>query len=202
MIYIQHRVNKIEQLEQLSDVDGCEIDLRSNVQTLNHIHLSHDPYQLGDNFQSWLRLYKQKNFSGPLILNTKEDGLELTALEILNLEGIDNFFFLDTAMPTLIKYSQIQQNKFFAVRASCYEPFIMAELFRQKVDWVWVDCFYGKCLSINFIRDLAKDFKICMVSPELHSGVISDIENFQPDFANYATAICTKNPSLWKRILS
>ena len=39
-------------------------------------------------------------------MNTKEDGLEQTCINLLTNAGIQNFFFLDTAIPSLVQWSQ------------------------------------------------------------------------------------------------
>ena len=72
MKYVNHRVNKISELELLDNRYGCEIDIRSNVKIPQSLHLSHDPWVAGDSFEEWIELYKKKNMTGPLILNTKE----------------------------------------------------------------------------------------------------------------------------------
>lgn len=201
MKYILHRQNQISDLQVPWDADvvGCEIDLRSDVHQRGAIHLSHDAWTQGDLFQDWLQIYASRKPSGPLILNTKEDGLETTAMELLKKVEVTKYFFLDTTLPTLIKNSLHLGIQKFAVRFSAYEPMELALQFQGKVDWVWVDCFSQKPANVNAIKSL-KDagFQICLVSPELQGPPLGTLRNFEGLYS-LADAICTKTPSLWRK---
>lgn len=198
---ILHRVNSILDLEKISDNKlGCEIDVRSHTNTDKKLILAHDPWVEGDSLESWLNTYSKKRLSGPLILNTKEDGLEERCIQLLNQHGISNFFFLDTAMPTLVRWSMKRLQKTFAVRVSKYENLETVLNFQGKVEWCWVDCFDGEPISSDMLNKINSLFKICLVSPELNGGD----EAYLPPFArlaSYASAICTKYPKAWSQIL-
>ena len=81
--YIQHRINKTSELASVQKEYGVEIDLRSDVGHLHKLHLSHDAWVLGDDFDNWLLEFKAQCIFGPIILNTKEDGLEDIILQKL-----------------------------------------------------------------------------------------------------------------------
>ena len=51
-------------------------DVHTSGIQVHNLHLSHDPWVKGEDFESWLRVFRDKGQSGVLILNTKEDGLE------------------------------------------------------------------------------------------------------------------------------
>ena len=196
MIYIQHRVNSIDALKTLAPQLGVEIDIRSDLLNPGELHLSHDPWVRGDRFSDWLDVYKDKGFQGPIILNTKEDGLESRVLQLLQENKIENFFFLDTAAPTLVRWSIREKLKKFAVRLSAYEPVAALEAFRGAAEWIWVDCFDTIPLPASTLDNLKPDFKICLVSPELQGGSLDQISPFRNLLAR-ADAVCTKQPERW-----
>lgn len=196
MILIQHRVNTISQLMKINDISlGCEIDLRSDLTQKDHLVVTHDPWTNGESFADWLAAYKQKGLNGPLILNTKEDGLEKSILQQLQEAEIENYFFLDTCLPTLVKLSQ-NGLKNIAVRYSNFEPLESVLKFQGLAEWVWVDCFANQYPTFH---PALKNFKICLVSPELQGFELAS--NTQRDqWLPQADAICTKDPEHWKKL--
>lgn len=197
MILINHRVNTIERLNKHNPFYGCEIDLRSDVSKAGHIHVSHDPWVRGEDFDEWLKIFVQKNVQGPLILNTKEDGLEAKIMEKMEAHQIENYFFLDTALPTLVQWCSGKFKK-FAVRLSAFEPEDFAKKFAGRVEWVWVDCFWRKPLmpTAQFAKEM--NAKLCLVSPDLHGGSTADFSHFRDIPVD---AICTKQPEVWASLL-
>lgn len=193
---IKHRVNTRQMLLEVERHWGAEIDLRSNVQKKGELHLSHDPWTTGENFDSWLDEFQRREITGPLILNTKEDGLEETILEKLKKRGIMNFFFLDTCLPTLIKHVMIHHLDFFALRLSKYEPVSWVQSFEGRAKWIWVDCFGGVPIDQKLLLPFQGKYKVCLVSPELHGFPESQIKTFKNLFQN-ADAVCTKFPKSW-----
>jgi hypothetical protein len=127
MIYIKHRVNNSAALPTLDQAWGVEIDLRSSVKSKNKLHLSHDPWVLGEDFETWLDKFSFAGLKGPLILNTKEDGLEARAREILAERKVDNYLFLDTTVPSLVKWTTSGESRFMC-RVSSYESLSNAQL--------------------------------------------------------------------------
>ncbi len=198
--FIQHRVNRIKDLNSVSFQNGVEVDLRSCPLPNGFIYLAHDAWSKGDSFEKWLKVYKKRKIKGPLILNTKEDGLEEKIISMMKKYKISNYFFLDTSIPTLVRLSLKMNISQFAVRVSEYEDVKMALQFEGKVKWVWLDCFNGRPLSFAAMRSLKDRFKICLVSPELHTGSIKKISQFKR-LAQHCDAICTKVPLIWCELL-
>ncbi len=195
-IYIQHRVNQSQLLKGIDKSYGCEVDLRTTVGQKGAIHLSHDPWTPAEDFREWLKVFVSEKIGGPLILNTKEDGLETRTLELLKEFGIQNYFFLDTALPTLVRWTQREGNKNFALRLSIHEPASALETFKGKADWLWVDCFGAVAIEAATVSSLKKSFKVCLVSPELQGAPLETIQNFK-ELYRLADAICTKSPQTW-----
>ena len=115
MIIICHRVNALHKLIKTNEEYGIEVDLRS---LGNRIIIHHDPFSKGIFFNDWIKKFKHKY----LILNVKEEGLEMKILNILKKNKISNFFFLDQSFPFLIKLSKKLKKK-SAVRVSEFESF-------------------------------------------------------------------------------
>jgi hypothetical protein len=81
------------------------------------------------------------------------------------------------------------------------EAYQTISLFEGKVDWVWLDAFQ----SYSFINEALphlKNFKLCLVSPELHShrndSIVNTMRNEILQFGIEFNAICTKVPSQWE----
>ncbi len=196
MQIIKHRCNEVSQLKGLAKNFGIEIDLRSVVDKQGELHLSHDAWVKGENFEIWLNEYQKSGLQGPLILNTKEDGLEAKTLELLGKYQITNFFFLDTALPTMVKWTVKENKRFFAVRWSKYEPVEFCEKFKNLCEWVWVDCFFLEIPPAEVVKKLKNNFKVCLVSPELQGGDVQLIAEFKKQLPSL-DAVCTKRPDLW-----
>lgn len=200
MMYFQHRMNEAAGLGALDPSWGVEIDLRSNVERPGHIHLSHDPWRLGQPLEDWLAVFRASELRGPVILNTKEDGLEDRALELCRQRGVEDVLFLDTAAPTLVNHVERGLGHLFFVRVSRDEPVEAVQAFRGKVHWAWVDCFNGEPLPPSVVDRLRPDFKVCLVSPELHGRPLDEVRRFG-DLFRLAQGVCTKMPGLWQRLL-
>lgn len=204
MKLIRHRLNRISDLIALSTTknqvfSGCEIDLRSHAEQPGHLHLSHDPWSLGDAFEDWLREYSRWQFSGPLILNTKEDGLEQRCLELLKKYSISSFFFLDTSLPSLVRWSRhSEMAPHLCVRISSFEGLSGALSFKDQVEWAWVDCFQGLPLPEEEVKRVSQSFKVCLVSPELQQQGPEAISQFS-HLRKWASAVCTKFPEIWEK---
>ncbi len=195
--FILHRVNAIAEQSRLDPAWGAEIDLRSAVDAPGSVHLSHDPWARGDDFAEWVPGFARRGCSGPLILNTKEDGLERRALELVQEAGLKSYFFLDTTVPTLVQWCLRQGVKDFAVRISKHEGLESVKPFRNAARWAWLDCFDGDPLSLETALALKEDFKLCLVSPELQKIPLpGKLEQFLP-LARLCDAVCTKDPAAW-----
>jgi len=197
MIYIEHRKNQKELLAKVPSQHGVEMDLRSLITEPGSLLVTHDAFSQGDDFRAWAQEFKRAGLQGPLVLNTKEDQLEETIFSVLAQEGLEQYLFLDTAFPTFIKYWQRGLGHRFMLRMSKYETFSNLEMFKGSVQWVWVDCFHGEALDISLVERAARDFKLCLVSPELQGHSLeSKVKEFLP-LAPLMSAICTKNPNFW-----
>lgn len=92
MIIIKHRVNNLESLKKTPDKYGVEIDLRSENKK---IFLSHDPFTKGPLFKNWLKNFNHKI----IVLNVKEEGLEVKILDLLKKKKLIISFFMIRHFP-------------------------------------------------------------------------------------------------------
>lgn len=198
-MYIAHRINSSSLANTLPDNYGIEFDLRDSDKS---IIVTHDPFTQGESFEYFLSNLKIKRF---LIVNIKSEGIEEKVLSLLKKYEFNDFFFLDCSFPAIVKLSKLGETR-IAMRFSEYEPFNMIELNRNKIQWVWIDCFTE--LPINQLLEKkihAMGLKICIVSPELQSHG-QDIEKYatfiRKNFIKI-DAICTKefNVDTWKNLL-
>lgn len=197
MIFIEHRRNKISDLDLVGAEHGVEIDIRSCPSTRTLI-AAHEPFEMGDPLNKWFEKFIKNGVQGPVIFNTKEDGLESVISEMAKGYGISNFYFLDTTIPTLVKNISQENGRSFMARLSSYEPWEQVFKWKTEIEWLWVDCFHGIPLDRNILEEASKDFKLCLVSPELHGfPLISKIDQFS-SYASYFSAICTKETDFWK----
>ena len=158
MEIIVHRINKLEELKNISPNYGVEIDIRSYG---NELILNHEPYKKGDRFEDFLKEYKH----GTLVLNIKESGIENTVLSLMQKhKNVKNYFLLDVEFPYV--FSALKNNiKNIAIRFSEFESIDTVMQFKGLLDWVWIDTFTKLPLNQNSINIL-KDFKTCLVCPE------------------------------------
>jgi hypothetical protein len=186
-----HRINTLEQLKAVDRNFGIEVDLRSES---GDVILSHDPFCKGENLENYLKCYSHSG----IILNTKEEGLEMRLIDLMSKLEISEYFFLDLSLPFLVKTIKNGCNK-VAVRFSEYEPLEYVSKFEGLAEWVWVDCFTANVLSPESYAYLHKYFKICIVSPELQGHPIDWIADFRLAFENFKIdAVCTKIPESWQ----
>lgn len=198
MLYIEHRRNLCSSLSSIPSGHGLEIDIRSDLTHPHRFVVSHDPFHEQENFHDWLVEFKKNKISGPIFINTKEEGLESLIFELLKSKSIDNFLFLDSAIPTIVKYSATPQSHHFIARLSSYEALEGLKPLIGKISWLWVDCFHGRPLPVEEVKKAAADFKLCLVSPELQGFDLQEkISDFLP-LAPHLSAICTKDSALWK----
>ena len=96
---ILHRINTINLLKKSPKKFGVEVDVRSYNGSLI---LHHEPFKKGPDFSKWLKFYSHTY----LIINIKEEGLEIPILKLLQKFKLKNFFFLDQSFPFLVKFSK------------------------------------------------------------------------------------------------
>tara|TARA_B100000795_G_C22795245_1_gene439022 strand:- start:185 stop:769 length:585 start_codon:yes stop_codon:yes gene_type:complete len=169
MEIIIHRINKIKELKKIPINFGTEIDIRSNN---SQLILSHDPFLKGDKLINYLENYKHKT----LVLNLKEAGIEKTVLNIVKKYSIKSYFLLDVEMPYMYTATKGGQ-KNIAVRFSEYEDIALADHFKDKLKWVWIDTATKLPLNQDNIKTLSK-FKSCLVCPE-RWGRVKDIVKYK-----------------------
>jgi hypothetical protein len=194
MLVIEHRINTIEKLLRVPSSNGIEIDLRTYC---DKVVLHHDPFQKGESFEDWLKLWRGQF----LVLNVKEEGIEDEILKIMGKYQISDYFFLDQSFPFLQKTVN-NGNKNAAVRVSDIES--IETVLKTNCEWIWIDCFKG---DWSFLPDVIKSLngyerKTCLVSPEL---VRQNIDNEISELLDIIkknelrfNAVCTKNPDRWK----
>jgi len=201
-MYVAHRINTVEELQQVPQHYGVELDLRDGPRG---IHLSHDPLKAGESggelFATYLQHYQHRH----LILNIKSEGIEFEVLEMLHTHGIKDYFFLDSSLPMIIKL--LKQGEYgIAVRLSEYESVETlsrcANAYGASL-WVWVDCFTRFPLDRPLYDRIVKGgHRICVVSPELQGQPerIEEYRNLMNREEIYPDMICTKlhNISRWK----
>jgi hypothetical protein len=185
--FIAHRINTVEELNQLPTNLGVELDLRDSG---NRLILQHDPFTDGEDFETYLKNYRH----GTMILNIKSERIEHKVLELLQQYDISDYFFLDSSFPMIKLLSQQGEHK-CAVRFSEFEGLDTVMAMKGRIDWVWVDCFSHLPIDAKSFK-LLKDagFKICLVSPELQ-GRPEDIEPYKTELESHGIifdAICTK----------
>jgi len=195
MKLISHRRNTLAELAATPTEYGVEVDVRSEGEKLI-IH--HDPFVTGECFDDWIAAYQH----GTLILNVKEEGLEVRLIALMEARGIEDYFFLDQSFPFLFKWAS-QGERRCAVRISEFESIETALTLAGRVDWVWVDCFTRFPLSHDDAVNLQQvGFRLCLVSPELQGR---DADTEIPALSELlrerdirAEAVCTKRPDLWE----
>jgi hypothetical protein len=158
MEIIIHRVNTIQELDELPEVYGAEIDIRAFGEELI---LNHEPFQIGDRLEDYLEKYHH----GTLILNIKEAGIEDSVLEMVRCNPqIASYFLLDVEFPYLYRSSR-EGNKSIAVRFSEDESLETVKKYSHLVDWVWIDTNTKLPIDAESMETLSK-FKSCLVCPE------------------------------------
>jgi hypothetical protein len=137
-----------------------------------------------------------------MILNIKSERIEYNVLKLLKKYKINKYFFLDCSFPMINSLSNSGE-KNIALRFSEFEGIDTIINMKNKVNWIWVDCFSKFPLSIdNFYLLKSMGYKLCLVSPELqgHSKNIQDKLIEKMKLIPF-DAICTKNSKKWKKIL-
>lgn len=191
-----HRINTIAELKQIPTDYGIELDLRDNIN--GDVHISHDPFNQGESFNDFLQHY-QHSF---IILNIKSERIEWKVLEILKKYNIKNYFFLDSSFPMIHQMISKGENN-IALRFSEFEGIDTIRNMKNKVKWVWVDCFTKNPLDLDIYKKLkSMNYKLCFVSPELQSQPekIDIYKNYFQENEIYFDMICTKyyNIENWK----
>ena len=193
MIIVEHRKNLKTELNSVNKNHGVEIDLR-----LSHgeLVLAHDPYSPGEKFSDWIQDFDH----ALLVLSVQVEGLEATILKQLNEKSLGKYFFLDQALPSIIKSIKCKYS--VAARISEFEKFTWTSEFAPS--WIWIDCFSGNWnyLDQELERISELSVKTCLVSPELQGRFDpSEVKNLKSILNNHnyvPDAVCTKESNKWE----
>jgi hypothetical protein len=190
---IKHRVNDIAALQETENRFGVEVD----IQFLNGALVTgHDPGNAESYFTEWLTHYSHAF----LALNIKQEGIESAVISACEKQGINDFFLFDLSFPALFNLQKRGERR-IALRVSDMEAYQTINFFEGKVDWVWLDAFQSYSFIDEALPNL-KNFKVCLVSPELHlhrdNSIVDAMRNEILKFDIEFSAICTKVPSQWE----
>ena len=194
--FICHRINTIKELVNIPQKYGIEIDLRDNLN--GDIYIAHDPFENGELFDTFLENYNHTF----IILNIKSERIEYKIQKLLQKYSITNYFFLDSSFPMIYKLSK-DGEKNCAIRFSELEGLDTVLNMRNKINWVWVDCFTNNPLTFEIYKILKDaNFKLCFVSPELQNqpDKIKVYKDYFKENNIILDMICTKiyNIEKWK----
>jgi len=187
MEYIAHRINTIEELKQIPKEYGVELDLRDFGDKLI---LQHDPFKDGEDFEEYLKYYNH----GTMILNIKSERIEHKVLELIEKYNIKKYFFLDSSFPMVYLLSKSGERN-IALRFSEFEGIDTILNMKDKVEWIWVDCFSKLPITSENYKLLKENgFKFCLVSPELQgqNEKLEEYKSYLKDEGIIFDSICTK----------
>lgn len=187
----RHRVNTIDALCATPLDLGVEFDLRAEG---DHVIVTHDPFTHGPRLEEYLPHVGPR----PCIFNVKCEGIEEHVLDLAARHGIDDLFLLDVGTPAAVRLSRRGERR-MAVRWSEYEPPELALRWRGLARWLWVDCFTAWPDADDAWTAFAKDFSVCLVSPELQGHAAESLGAWRAALgARSYHAVCTKRPELWR----
>jgi hypothetical protein len=195
-IFIKHRVNDIKELEKLGPFTPVEID----IQLYNGVAvLAHDLNQAGPTLDSVFNLLALRFVA----FNVKQEGIESHIIKLCNKFNKSDYFIFDLNFPSIAKLTS-QGFKNIAIRTSDLESPQTAIKMSGSADWIWYDFFNSYEIDKTTFSSLwARNYKICLVSPELHTNywqediVTNMIQQFKA-LLKYPDAVCTKYPERWK----
>jgi hypothetical protein len=196
-MFVAHRINSVLEENILPIEYGIEFDVRDSN---NRIIVVHDPFTNGEELEYFLsKIYKRF-----VIVNIKSEGIEQRVLELLKKYNFEDFFLLDCSFPATVKLSRLGERR-VALRFSEYENFANVIDNKDKISWVWVDCFTNFPLTKKIEEVFhAHNIKICIVSPELQGQPdnIVKYKKYIEDNNIKVDAICSKQQyiRLWKGI--
>lgn len=197
MELIAHRINTMEELQQLPEGIGLELDLRDDLN--GRIYIQHEPFIPGEDFEEYLKIYSQRKKFGTMILNVKSERIEFKILELLKKYHVTEYFFLDSSFPMIYLLSK-QGEKNCALRISEFEGMDTARNMAGKISWIWVDCFQAVSINKQQLDELKNlGYRLCFVAPELQGRTTDeDFQQFLKEFEENGLslsdcdAVCTK----------
>jgi len=199
MLYIAHRINTVAELKALPEGLGIELDLRD---LGSRLIIQHDPFKEGEDFETYIQHVKNRF----MILNIKSERIEYRVKEIIEAHQLHDFVFLDSSFPMMIQLSTNGETR-QAVRFSEFESIHTILAMKNRVNWIWIDCFTKFPLTPETVAALKETgLKLCLVSPELvgRPQEISQTAKLLQRLKLIPDAICTKiyNIEEWKHALS
>ena len=164
--FICHRINSIGELKEIPQIFGIELDIR-DTNNKKQLILQHDPYETGDDFDEYLKLYNHKT----LILNVKSERIEPFCIELMKKYNINDYFFLDSNIPMIYLLNRDYNETNIACRFSEFEPIESFKKLKDMIKWVLVDCYTKTDILSDDIYNEIKfnNKKICLISPELQN---------------------------------
>ena len=198
MKFIAHQINTIEELKCVPKEYGVEVDLRDYG---DRLILQHDSFKDGEDFEEYLKHYNH----GTIILNIKSESIEFRVLDLLIKYKVKDYFFLDCSFPMIYLLSE-QGEKNIALRFSEFEGLDTIMNMKDRVNWVWVDCFSTFPLKNEAYEIIKKNkLKICIVSPELlgRENEINSYIDIVKDRGFKIDAVCSKinNYISWNNLI-
>lgn len=187
----KHRINTLSALSEVPETMGIEFDLRSDG---DRVIVTHDPFTDGPTIEE----YFPKIGRRPCIFNVKCEGIEARVRELAKLHGIEDYFMLDLSVPAAVKLWRAGEKR-MAVRYSEIEPVESVLAWKGKADWIWVDCFTAFPGDAKTWEELAKHFRLCLVSPELQAHDAAAKATLMESLKGRTFhAVCTKVPADWE----
>ena len=170
MYLIAHRINNLKKLKSIPLEYGVEIDIRDLSRKLI---TNHEPFKKGEYLENILKNFKHKI----IILNIKSEGVEYKVLKLIKKYKIKQYFFLDNSFP-MIRALIKKKERNIACRVSDEENIHTAINLRKKLKWIWFETQFPYKKSYKILKKLKNyNFKICIVSPDLHKKKIKFNQN-------------------------
>ena len=170
MILITHRINTLKELKKIPPKYGVEIDVR---EYRGRLILQHEPFVTGEKLEVFLKKFNHKF----IIFNVKSERIEFKILHYVKKYKLKKYFFLDSSFPMIKNLINLKE-KNIACRVSDEEDIKTALNLKQKVIWIWFETLFPFKKSYPILKKLKKNnFKICIVSPDLHKKKIKFNKN-------------------------
>jgi hypothetical protein len=170
MILITHRINTLKELKKIPPKYGVEIDVR---EYRGRLILQHEPFVTGEKLEVFLKKFNHKF----IIFNVKSERIEFKILHYVKKYKLKKYFFLDSSFPMIKNLINLKE-KNIACRVSDEEDIKTALNLKQKVIWIWFETQFPFKKSYPILKKLKKNnFKICIVSPDLHKKKIKFNKN-------------------------
>ena len=157
---------------------------------------------MGERLAEFLKNYKDRI----IIFNIKSERIEYKILEKISKYKIKDYFFLDSSFSMIYNLSKAGE-KNIALRFSEFESIESVLKMSGDINWIWVDCFTIFPLTKEIFDTLKeRNFKICIVSPELQNkqDEIFEYKKYMIDNGIVPDMICTKvhNIEKWENIFN